>query len=130
MSIEQSLKKALELASTDDDVLAAFIFGSYVWSESHQDIDLCLVIWPTKTALLNELQKEIVYSEPELDIHLFHNLPIYIQTKILEEGVLKLVKDEDELHTLIRIILQDWEDFRPRYEMHLESVLHGSENSH
>jgi len=128
--MDESLSEVLMKASADDDVLAVFLFGSYARDEKYKDIDVCLVIYPSEIDQLNDLQKEIEYSEENIDVNLYHNLPLYIQVRILEEGMLKLVKDEDMLYDLVRFTLTNWEDFRPRYEIYLESVLHGPEDSH
>ncbi len=129
MSDTKPLSKALANAEEDSDILAVVIFGSFARGESYRDIDICLVLWQSRISEVNNLQKEIAYSEPGLDVHLFQDLPLYIQIQVLEEGINKLVKDEDAYYDLVRITLQQWEDFRPLYENYLEEVLNEPKDS-
>ncbi len=129
MSDTKPLSKALANAEEDSDILAVVIFGSFARGESYRDIDICLVLWQSRISEVNNLQKEITYSEPGLDVHLFQDLPLYIQIQVLEEGINKLVKDEDAYYDLVRITLQQWEDFRPLYENYLEEVLNEPKDS-
>jgi predicted nucleotidyltransferase len=129
MSSTESLNQVLVNAQVDSDILAVVVYGSYARGESYRDIDVCLVLWPFEVSEGNSLQKEIAYSEPGIDVHLFQALPLYIQIKVLEEGVSKLVKDDDAYYDLVRITLQQWEDFRPLFESYLEEVLNEPKDS-
>jgi predicted nucleotidyltransferase len=129
MDDTELLHQVLARAEKDTDVLAVIIYGSYARGEPYHDIDVCLVLWPSRTSMVNGLQKEVTYSEPGMDIHLFHDLPLYIQIRVLEEGRCRLVKDDDIYYDLVRITLQQWEDFRPLFEMYLEEVLNEPKDS-
>ncbi len=129
MTAEDSLKVIIERAKKDEDILAVVVYGSYARHEDYNDIDVSLALCKSKVGKINSLKKEIEYSEPGLDVHIFQDLPLYIQARVLEEGIIYHVKNEDEYYDLVFYTLRVWGDFRPRFEMILEGVLHGSESS-
>ncbi|MHA1637035.1 MAG: nucleotidyltransferase domain-containing protein [Candidatus Thorarchaeota archaeon] len=125
MSMEDALTKVIERAQKDEDILAVIVYGSFARGEKYQDIDITLVIWPRFIESVNYLQKEIDYSFDGLDIHIFQDLPLYIQARVLEEGIIKLQKNEDEYFDLVMTTLQRWGDFKPHFTLYLEEVLSG-----
>jgi len=129
MSKTEPLNQVMINAEADSDILAVIVFGSYAREETYQDIDVCLVLWQSRVPAVNRLQKEIAYSEHGIDIHLFQDLPLYIRIKVLEEGIGRLVKDDDAYYDLVQITLRQWEDFRPHFEAYLEEVLNEPKDS-
>ena len=125
----EQLNQILVNAQADSDILAVIVFGSYARGESYHDIDVCLVLWQSRVPAVNSLQKEIAYSELGIDVHLFQDLPLYIRIKVLEEGIGRLVKDDDAYYDLVQITLRQWEDFRPLFEAYLEEVLNEPKDS-
>ncbi len=119
----------IEKAKLDDDILAVVVYGSYVKNAEYNDIDVSLALFRSRVGKINSLQKEIEYSEPGLDVHIFQDLPLYIQVRVLEEGKIYCVKDEDEYFDLVMYTLREWEYFKPRFELILEGALHGPETS-
>jgi predicted nucleotidyltransferase len=122
--IDAQLKKLLFKAERDRDVLAVVIYGSYARAEEYRDIDVCLVLDPK--ASVNAFDKRLEYSEHRnIDANIFQTLPLYIQTRVLKEGIIKLCKDEDALYDIAIKAVKEFELFKPKYELYLEGVANG-----
>jgi len=121
---EAQLKKLLFKAGRDRDVLAVIIYGSYARGEEYRDIDVCLVLNPEARASV--FDKRLEYSgHRNIDVNVFQALPLYMQTRVLKEGVIKLCKDEDALYDIAIKAVKEFELFKPKYELYLEGVANG-----
>ena len=123
------IDKVLARARKDADVLAVFLFGSVVRGEqtAHSDIDICLVLVPPRTPYESTLlsRKRLEYlAQFDLDVQIFQALPLYIRSRILKEGKVLFVRDEDLLYDLAFRTAQAFEDFKPIYYRYLEQVAH------
>lgn len=124
MGGDGALGRLLERAGRDPDVLAVILFGSAARGEagSGSDIDVCLVL----TSGADQMRTRLDYlSRFDLDVHAFQALPLYIRARVLREGRLLLVKDEDALYGLAVRTAKAFADFEPRYRLYLEEVLAG-----
>lgn len=125
---ETRLAPFLDRVRSDPEVLAAILFGSQARGEaaSDSDMDLCIVLKGNKREPLELSQKRLDYlSAFELDIHVFQQLPIWIRARLLKEGKVLFVRDEDALYDLAYRTIQAWEDFRPHYRAYLDVVARG-----
>ncbi|MCF2136846.1 MAG: nucleotidyltransferase domain-containing protein [Candidatus Thorarchaeota archaeon] len=127
--IDHSLETVVHMVREDEDVLGVVVFGSYARGEPYNDVDVCIVLWPSCVESVNPLKKEIKYSEHGLDVSIYQRLPLYIQVEVLKDGVIKYMKDEDAYYDIAIWTIKEWEDFRPRYLMYLETVLDGPKDS-
>ncbi len=115
----------IEMAEADKDILAAILFGSSARGEVYRDIDICLVTDPERRQV-NLARKDLEYlARFDFDIHTFPELPICIRMRVLKEGKCLLSKDDDALYDLAHKTVQEFEDFKLRYEDYLEAILHG-----
>ncbi len=121
---KRELKALLEQAGQDDDVLAVVLFGSAARFElrKHSDIDICLVLFPKRWEEGKLAQKRFEYLHFDLDIKLFQQLPLYVRSRVLKEGRLLLVKDEDLLYEVAIRTAKEFEDFRHIYRDYLEAI--------
>ena len=115
----------VEMAEADKDILAAILFGSSARGEVYRDIDICLVTDPERH--VNLARKDLAYlMRFDFDIRTFEELPVCIRMRVLEEGkCLLLSKDDDALYDIAHKTVQEFEDFKLRYEDYLEVILHG-----
>ena len=116
-------------AGRDPDALAVLLFGSVARGEqtAHSDVDICLVLMPASTPDENTslLRKRLEYlAQFNLDVQIFQALPLYIRSRILKEGQVLFVRDEDLLYDLAFRTAQAFEDFKPIYYRYLEQVAH------
>jgi predicted nucleotidyltransferase len=124
------LDKLLERACQDAEVLAVLLFGSVARGEQtvRSDIDVCLVLMPHSTPYERTLlsHKRLEYlTHFDLDVQIFQALPIYIRSRVLKEGQVLFVRDEDLLYEIAFRTAQAFEDFKPIYYRYLEQVAHG-----
>ena len=123
-SIAEQLKDILFRAGKDKDILAVMLFGSYARGERYRDVDVCLVLAPHGSA--KAFDKRLEYSEyKDLDVSIFQEIPLYVRKRILKEGIVKLCKDEDALYDLAFKTIQEFELFKPGYELYLKGVAGG-----
>lgn len=123
-AIDTRLKKLVSKAVNDGAVLAVIIYGSYARGEEYRDIDVCLVLDPKARA--SAFDKQLEYSEHKnIDVNIFRALPLYVQKRVLKEGIVKLCKDEDALYDIAIKAVKEFELFKPKYELYLEGVANG-----
>lgn len=115
------LKQLETRMEKDQDILAVILYGSYARGEEARDVDLCLVLYPDK--LKNSLDKRIEYSYHEqVDVQVFQDLPLYIRPRVIKEGIVRQVKDEDLLYDIAIETAREFELYRPKYELYLGSI--------
>ncbi|MFW6160751.1 MAG: type VII toxin-antitoxin system MntA family adenylyltransferase antitoxin [Acidobacteriota bacterium] len=123
------LDKLIEKAGRDKDILAVLLFGSSVREKetSKSDVDICLIMTPETQA---SNQKKLINSQKRLDylkdflfdIHIFQQLPLYIRKRILKEGKILFVRDEDKLYEIAFRTAQAYEDFKHIYHDYLKEI--------
>src|SRR5271157_932305 len=112
----------------DKDVLGAFLYGSQAEGEAtpRSDFDVCVVTRrkdkPSLKALLRHIWQQIPVSTKKYDVHMFHELPLYIQGHIIEKGVLLLSRDTPELFEYLYPYRRLWEDQKHRNELSDEEL--------
>lgn len=92
----EDLKKILKLLSEHPKVVAVYLFGSYAKGEERpmSDIDIAVIL--KRPTSRDEGDIGSLYSK-DIDLVLFHRLPLYIQHEVFKYGRELLVKDEEEL---------------------------------
>jgi hypothetical protein len=124
---EAGLEKLLTKIRQDEDVLAAFLFGSVARGErTHlSDMDICLLLGPASTSFEPTAlsRKRLDYLKDfAFDIQIFQQLPLYVRRRVLKEGRILFVRNEALLYELALRTAQAFEDFRPFYFSYLEEV--------
>jgi predicted nucleotidyltransferase len=121
---KQQVELLLKEAQQDSDVLAVMLFGSVARGESsaQSDVDICLVLYPKRWQLEELARKRWEYLRFDLDIKIFQQLPLYVRRRVLREGVILLVKDEDQLYELAFRTAKEFEDFKHIYRDYLEAI--------
>ncbi len=128
----RELDTLLEQAHRDPEVLAVILFGSAARGEAtaHSDLDVCIVLRPHRNRGTENdpgklARKRLEYLHFNLDIKIFQQLPLYVRRRVLKEGRVLLVKDEDQLYELAFRTAQAFEDFKRIYYDYLEEVARG-----
>lgn len=121
---EADLRRLLEEAAEDPEVLAVIQFGSTVLGEAtaSSDIDVSLVLHLEEADRLVLSRKLLDYAGLNLDLHIFGLLPLYIRRRALKEGRVLFCRDEDQLYELAFRTAQAFEDYRHIYREYLEEV--------
>jgi predicted nucleotidyltransferase len=121
VKVQAILSKLQVKMEEDPDILAVILYGSYARGEEARDVDLCLVLFPDKAR--KGLDKRIEYSYYDMiDVQVFQDLPLYMRPRIIKEGKLLHVKDEDLLYDVAIETAKEYELYRPKYEMYLDSI--------
>lgn len=126
-SLSPTLARLVARAEGDPDVLAVMLFGSQARGDATaaSDVDVCLV---AATAPSNEdaTRLRLAYlSAFDLDVAVFQHVPLHVRTRILKEGRVLFVRDEDALYALAIRTVRAWEDFRHIHRLYLEEVARG-----
>lgn len=124
---ETEIKRLLEIAHRDGDILAVILFGSVARHEQTplSDVDICLVLMPDyrtsePAAIAN---KRIGYLKDfSSDIRIFQQLPIYVRVRVLKEGRILFVRDEKLLYELAFRTVKAFENFKHIYYGYLQEV--------
>lgn len=119
------IRRLVARAEGDPDVLGVILFGSRARGDAGpgSDIDICVVLGPDAPSGLEASRKRLEYlADSDLDLTIFQQLPLYIRSRILKEGRVVFVRDEDRLYELAFRTARAFEDFRPYYQRYLDAV--------
>jgi predicted nucleotidyltransferase len=121
------IDKLLAMVRQDMEVLAVIAFGSAARDEQtpFSDLDICLVMTsqPKPFRLTSLSHKRLEYmKDNSLDVRIFKQLPLYIRVRVLKEGHVLFVRDEDKLYELAFRTAQAFEDFKHIYYGYLKEV--------
>ncbi|MBD3339732.1 MAG: hypothetical protein GF353_11525 [Candidatus Lokiarchaeota archaeon] len=115
-----SIKKLIKKMTNDSQVYGLIRFGSSVKSPKYNDIDLCIVSRKDITA--EKRLKYRVFLEERFDVQFFHELPLYIQHKVLKYGIYEYIRDYDTLFDICVQSIREYSLFEPHYKMYLELI--------
>ncbi len=118
---EDLLEPLIAEIKKDPDILGVILYGSAACNKSYRDIDVCLVVYPAKNPL--PLQKVLFYKgnfSSRVDVHFFNDLPLYIQSRVLDEGKILFNRNFDALFDLYEATIRAYTDFYPHFRHYLE----------
>lgn len=126
MALDLQLAGFLQRAVGDPDILAVVLFGSVARGQATRgsDVDICLVMSPGEHDRRMFLHKRLEYaSRCDFDVQVFQSLPLHVRIRILKEGKLLFVRDEQALYELAHRTVRAFENFKPHYRAYLDEVL-------
>ena len=116
------IKKIMEQIKRCPEVIAVYLFGSYAKDTRKpiSDIDIAVILENSNA----EIEAEIgsLYS-PEIDVVLFHRLPLHIQFEVLKYGRELFCRDEALLLEIKMRVLRDYLDTQWLYKRIAQEVL-------
>ncbi|MBS3066023.1 nucleotidyltransferase domain-containing protein [Candidatus Pacearchaeota archaeon] len=116
------IPKIAEEIAKNKNVKAVYLFGSHATGMAYSlsDIDLCVI------GKLDDKEKlkAMSFSSDNLDISFFEELPIYIKFRVLNEGRLLFVRDNDYLNVLKIKIMREYIDFKPMINKYIQRVIY------
>ncbi|MBI4895234.1 MAG: nucleotidyltransferase domain-containing protein [Candidatus Aenigmarchaeota archaeon] len=125
--MRREIKRDIEFAINElkkiKEVKAIYLFGSQATGKAkpYSDIDICVF---TKQPLSRRIKLKIFgESSKRISISLFHELPIYIQYRVLRDGKVYLVKDQGMLHDITVSTMNNYLDFKPTLDSYSEITL-------
>jgi predicted nucleotidyltransferase len=116
----EEIGKIVEELKKIEGVVGVYLFGSMATGKQkkYSDIDICVIT-------RDETDKEDVlsYSGRNIDISIFHDLPLTVQFKVFKEGIPLFVGDEETVRRLKAETLKKYLDFKPILERRLRRLL-------
>jgi uncharacterized protein len=122
------MDRIIEMAKGNENVLAVALFGSSVKGEEKgRDIDVCVFLKKKMSNLeMSNIRLDFLkVAEEKYDVQIFQQLPLYIRIRVLREGKIIYVGEEDGLYDLAFSTLKDFGLFEKIYRNYLESVKNG-----
>lgn len=119
------LARLVARAKSDPEVLAVLLFGSRSRGDPSpgSDFDVCLALGSEPGSDLAPVHKRLEYlAEADLDITVFQQLPLHIRSRVLKEGTVLFVRDEDALYALAARTARAFDGFRHIYRRYLDQV--------
>ena len=108
----------IEKARHDPDVLAIFMFGSYIERKTdYRDIDLAFLIRDESDELKVLSKYDDYDNDPNFDISCLNSLGTILRKEVLEGGIILLSKDKNALYDFAEETMREYSDFQKLYEM-------------
>lgn len=95
------------------DIKAVYLFGSYATGKEKpiSDIDLCVI---TEKGIRQSKKLEILScAGRNVEISMFHDLPIALKAKVFREGMLLFCRDNRLLIDIKIAVMKEYLDFKP-----------------
>lgn len=123
-----TVRRVLDRARQDAHVLAVMLFGSHARGEASEasDVDLCLVLASDEITRLEMSRTRLAYlAEGAGDIVIFQQLPLHVRNRVLKEGRVLFVRDEDALYDVAIRAARAFERFRHLHRAYLDEIARG-----
>ena len=122
MELNEKISKIIEIIKSDPNVIAIYLFGSHAKGEATplSDIDIAVILenpTPESEADIGSL------SSPEIDVVLFHRLPLHIRYEVFKYGKEIFARDEEKLLEIKLRVLRDYLDTARMYRIISSEVL-------
>jgi predicted nucleotidyltransferase len=115
---EYRLKELIEKATLDPEVLAVFMFGSYIERKTdYRDIDLAFLIRDESDEVTVLSKYDDFDNDPNFDISCLNSLGTILRKEVLEGGIILLSKDKNALYDFAEETMREYSDFQKLYEM-------------
>ena len=123
-----TVRRVVDRARRDPAILAVILFGSHARGEAsaESDVDLCLVLASATTPKLTMSRTRLAYlAEDKLDLVIFQQLPLHVRSRVLKEGKVLLVRDEEALYDVAIRAARAFEHFRHIQRAYLDEIARG-----
>lgn len=107
-------------------VLGILLFGSYASDQqtNRSDIDICVVAPRTDNhELFSHILSNIDIRSKKYDVRMYSELPIHIQIRVIEKGILIYSPNKLDLYEYFYFYRKIWEDQKKRQELTKEELL-------
>ncbi len=116
------LDSLIQKAKNQPEILAVSLYGSFVKETKFRDIDVCIFIFPVIYNNFDKLHFVTTFMGdfPEIfDIHIYQDLPLYIQERVLNDGKILFNRDFDTLFDIYEKTHKDYDLFIPHFRHYL-----------
>ncbi len=117
-NISKRLSILSEKAEEDRNIVAVFIFGSFVSKKTdYRDIDIAFMLKDNENESASLAPYEDFKEDPKFDISCFNSLALNVKKEVLESGVPLLIKDRNLLYSFMIDTIKKYADFKHLYEL-------------
>jgi uncharacterized protein YutE (UPF0331/DUF86 family)/predicted nucleotidyltransferase len=117
---ERMITDLVSVLKKDTNILAVVLYGSYARKEKFNDIDICIFLTQEAEKIKDLIKMHYLTAFPEIfDIHFFSDLPIMIQSRVLQDGVILINNDYDQLFDLYIQTIKEFSYFEPQLRLYL-----------
>jgi predicted nucleotidyltransferase len=98
------ISEIVDTVTAHKGVHSILLFGSFIKGKATKDsdIDMCIIEEPGLTLTVKD-KLRIMRNLPEkVDISFFHDLPLNIRQRVLQEGKIVYTKDDYYVYTLVK----------------------------
>ena len=122
MELNHKLSKIIETIKVHPNVIAIYLFGSHAKGEATplSDIDIAVIMenpTPESEAEIGSL------ASPQIDVVLFHRLPLHIKHEVFKYGREIFVRDEEKLLEVKLEVMREYLDTARMYRQISSEVL-------
>jgi len=122
MELNQRFLKIIETIKAHPDAIAIYLFGSHAKGEATpmSDVDIAVILenpTPETEADIGSL------ASPEIDVVLFHRLPLHIKFEVFKHGREIFVRDEEKLAEIRFRVMREYLDTAQMYRRISSEVL-------
>ena len=122
MELNHKLSKIIETIKAHPNVIAIYLFGSHTKGEATplSDIDIAVIMenpTPESEAEIGSL------ASPQIDVVLFHRLPLHIKHEVFKYGREIFVRDEEKLLEIKLKVMSEYLDTHRMYRQISSEVL-------
>ncbi|RLI81768.1 nucleotidyltransferase domain-containing protein [Archaeoglobales archaeon] len=118
----EKISKIIEIIKSHPNVIAIYLFGSHAKGEATplSDIDIAVILENP----VSESEADIgSLSSPEIDVVLFHRLPLHIRYEVFKYGKEIFVRDEEKLLEVKLKVMREYLDTVRMYRIISSEVL-------
>ncbi|GFO97322.1 hypothetical protein ig2599ANME_1522 [groundwater metagenome] len=122
----ESIKKDFSFLFNRKDVLAILLYGSAAKGDEtpRSDIDVCIVAPQCKDrrGLSGEVYRNLDVFSKKYDVRIFEELPLHIQTRIIQSHVIIDTKNIFEMHEYFYYFRKLWMEQAARQRVTVEEL--------
>ncbi len=123
---ENIIKDIISALTKYDEIVLAYVFGSFVQSDNFSDIDLGILIKEMQATSLNiELKLEVALEDIvhyPVDVRILNHAPLSFCQNVIRHGRVVLEKDANLRADFTGNILKQYFDFAPFRRRYLKEV--------
>ncbi|MFB6115371.1 MAG: nucleotidyltransferase domain-containing protein [Candidatus Nanohalobium sp.] len=120
MKLEEIIRKTEEVMSGREDIIAAYLFGSFAAGREHEDsdVDIGIVVSGKKDfTKLTSIEKEVSDKlERKADIRVLNDQDTRFKYQVLKTGRLIFSCDEEKRTEFEEDAMRNYLDMKPFYE--------------
>ncbi len=117
-----------QLLETKEEILFAYLHGSFLWGKGYRDIDVAVYVDPSRVGdfleyeLRLSIELEVSLGFP-VDVKVLNNAPPAFRYRVLE-GEPLVIKDEKAWLEFYDLTVREYLDFRPLEKEIMGEILH------